>query len=97
VLDLDPQTGRDPLEDFEVIGDELRRYSAALAERPQIVVANKADIPEAAERRQRVEEFCARRRLPLHVISAATGAGLRDLLHGIAGRLEGGGWLRAAS
>ena len=97
VLDLDPQTGRDPLEDFEVIGDELRRYSAALAERPQIVVANKADIPEAAERRQRVEEFCARRRLPLHVISAATGAGLRELLHGIAGRLEGGGWLRAAS
>jgi GTP-binding protein len=97
VLDLDPQTGRDPLEDFAVINDELSRYSAALAERPQIVVANKADLPEAAERRMRVEEFCARRRLPLHVVSAATGAGLRELLHGIAGRLEGGGWLRAAS
>ena len=97
VLDLDPQTGRDPLEDFEVINDELRRYSPALAERPQIVVANKADLPEAAERGRRVEEFCARRRLPLHVISAATGAGLRELLHGVAGGLEGGGWLRAAS
>jgi GTP-binding protein len=97
VLDLDPQTGRDPLEDFEVIEDELRRYSRALAERPRIVVANKADIPEAAERRRRIEEFCARRRLPLFVISAATGAGLRELLRGIAARLEGGGWLRAAS
>src|SRR3989442_1427039 len=37
VLDLDPQTGRDPLEDFDVINDELRRYSAELAGRPQIV------------------------------------------------------------
>ena len=97
VLDLDPQTGRDLLEDFEVINDELRRYSAELADRPQIVVANKADLPEAAERRRRVEEFCARRGLPLFVISAATGSGLRDLLRGVAAQLEGSGWLRAAS
>jgi GTP-binding protein len=97
VLDLDPRTGRDPLEDFEVINDELRRYSAELADRPQIVVANKADIPESAERRRRVEELCARRKLPLFVVSAATGAGLRELLHGVAARLEGSGWLRAAS
>src|SRR5687767_6729883 len=53
VLDLDPQTERDPIEDFEVINDELRRYSAELAQRPQIVVANKADLPEAAARRRR--------------------------------------------
>lgn len=97
VLDLDPQTGRDPLEDFEVINDELRRYSAELADRPQIVVANKADLPEAAERRRRIEEFCARRGLPLFVISAATGSGLRELLRGVAARLEGSGWLRVAS
>src|SRR5262245_24906962 len=97
VLDLDPQTGRDPIEDFEVINDELRRYSAELAERPQIVVANKVDLPESAEGRRRVEEFSARRRLPLFVISAATGAGVRELLHAVAARLEGSGWLRAAS
>jgi len=97
VLDLDPQTGRDPLADFDVINDELRRYSVELAGHPQIVVANKADLPEAAERRRRVEEFCARRGLPLFVISAATGSGLRDLLRGVAARLEGSGWLRVAS
>ena len=97
VLDLDPQTGRDPVDDFRVIDDELRRYSSALADRPQIVVANKADIPEAAERRRRVEEFCARERRPLFVISAVTGLGLRDLVHGIAARLAESGWLRAAS
>ncbi len=97
VLDLDPQTGRDPLDDLAVIDDELRRYSAELAERPQIVVANKADLPESAARRRQVEEFCAREGRPLFVISAATGQGLRELVHGIAGRLEGSGWLRAAS
>jgi GTP-binding protein len=97
VLDLDPQTGRDPIEDFEVINDELRRYSAELAERPQIVIANKADLPESAARRRRVEEFCAGTGRPLFVISAATGQGLRDLVNGVAARLEGSGWLRAAS
>jgi GTP-binding protein len=97
VLDLDPQTGRDPLEDFEVINEELRRYSPELAERPQIVVANKADLPESAERRRRVEEMCARAGRPLFVVSAATGAGLRELVRGVAGRLQGSGWLRAAS
>jgi GTP-binding protein len=97
VIDLDPQTGRDPLEDLEVIDDELRRYSAELAGRPQVVVANKADLPETAERRQRVEDFCARARRPLVVISAVTGAGLRDLVYGVAARLEGSGWLRVAS
>src|SRR6202795_3326867 len=93
VLDLDPQTGRDPLEDLEVIDDELRRYSAELAGRPQVVVANKADLPETAERRQCVEDFCARTRRPLVVISAATGTGLRDLVSVVAARLEGSGWL----
>src|SRR6202795_312327 len=93
VLDLDPQTGRDPLEDLEAIDDELRRYSAELAGRPQVVVANKADLPETAERRQCVEDFCARTRRPLVVISAATGTGLRDLVSVVAARLEGSGWL----
>ncbi|HEV8472515.1 MAG TPA: GTPase ObgE [Methylomirabilota bacterium] len=97
VLDLDPQTTRDPLDDFAVINDELRRYSGELAERPQVIVANKADLPESADRRRRVEEFCARAGRPLFVISAATGQGLRELLHGIAARLESSGWLRAAS
>src|ERR1700674_2846360 len=69
VLDLDPQTGRDPLEDFEVINDELRRYSVELAGHHGIVAANKAYIPGGLDRRRHVEEFCARRRLPLFVIS----------------------------
>src|SRR3989338_1380853 len=49
MLDLDPGTGRDPIDDLDAINRELRAYSAALAERPQLVVANKADLIEARD------------------------------------------------
>jgi GTPase len=97
MLDLDPSTGRDPVDDFHAIGRELAAYSPDLAARPQVVVANKIDLPDAAERRARVERFCAERGLPLVAISAATGAGLGELVRGLAARLEDTGWMRAAS
>jgi GTP-binding protein len=98
VLDLDPQTGRDPLDDLAVIDAELAAYSPELAERPQIIVANKADLfapgaPELA----RIERHCRSAGVPFHAISAATGAGLPELVRSIALRLEESGWLRVAS
>src|SRR5207302_99471 len=50
MLDLDPQTARDPVDDLDVTNRELGAYSPALAARPQIVVANKADLPETQAR-----------------------------------------------
>jgi GTPase len=87
MLDLDPQTGRDPLEDLQVIDGELAAYSAELAARPQIIVGNKADLPDAAPNRERVEQHCAANGLTLFVISAVTGGGLTELVRGIAARL----------
>src|SRR5438046_2738045 len=84
VLDLDPQSGRDPLDDHAALNRELRAYSPELAARPQLVVANKSDLPEAAPRRERIERHCAAQELRCFVISAATGAGLADLVRGIA-------------
>ncbi|HYS17243.1 MAG TPA: GTPase, partial [Candidatus Binatia bacterium] len=88
MLDLDPQTGRDPLDDLQVINRELVAYSAELAARPQIVVANKADLPDAAPSRERVERHCAENGLTLFVISAVTGSGLTELVRATASRLE---------
>ena len=87
MLDLDPMTGRDPLDDLQVIDGELAAYSAELAGRPQIIVANKADLPDGAPNRERVERHCAAHGLPLFVISAVTGSGLTDLVRGVASRL----------
>ena len=47
VVDIAGSEGRDPIDDYEKIREELRKYSEKLAERPEIVVANKADLPEA--------------------------------------------------
>jgi GTP-binding protein len=97
LLDLDPQTGRDPVQDFHAINTELAAYSEALAVRAQLVVANKIDLPEAAQGRARVEEFCRSAGLPFHAISAATGAGITGLVRDIARHLEKDTWVRAAS
>jgi GTP-binding protein len=97
LLDLDPSTGRDPLDDLQVINAELRAYSEGLAARPQIVVGNKVDLPDTEGRRMVVSAFCERTRMPFVAISAATGAGLSELRAGIAAALEEIGWVRAAS
>jgi GTP-binding protein len=98
MLDLDPQTDRDPVDDLAVINAELEAYSPELASRPQIVVANKVDLFEpGAPRLAAIERHCRSAGQPFHAISAVTGAGLPELLRSIAHRLEESGWLRAAS
>jgi len=97
MLDTDPNTGRDPLEDLGVIDAELAAYSHDLAARPQIVVVNKADLPDAAPAIERIRRHCVVAGRPCHVISAVTGQGLRELVRGVAARLREAGWARAAS
>jgi len=97
LLDLDPQTGRDPIDDLGAINRELAAYSPELAARPQLVVANKSDLPDAAPRRDKVEQYCAANDVPLFVISAATGAGLGNLIRGVAEALGKTGWARVES
>lgn len=97
VLDLDPGTGRDPLDDLRVINAELAAYSPLLAGRPQIVVGNKIDLPETADRRQALAAGCAAAGVPFVAVSAATGAGLVELVRRAAAALEEAGWARAVS
>jgi GTP-binding protein len=101
LLDLDPASGRDPLDDLAVIDAELAAYSPALAARPQIVVANKTDVadgdPDAAAALERVRRHCAAAGRPFGAISAITGRGLSALLRDVADRLDDLPWVRAAS
>jgi len=102
LLDPDPHTGRDLVEDLEAVNAELAAYSRELAARPQIVAVNKADLlegaaPEVVAAVERVRRRCSELGQPLLVISAATGRGLTELVRAIAARLDTTGWLRAAS
>ncbi len=96
VLDLDPATGRDPVDDLRVINAELGAYSERLAGRPQIIVGNKVDLPETERRRRAAEAACAGAGLPFVAISAATGAGLSELRARVAAALEEIGWVPLA-
>jgi GTP-binding protein len=101
VLDLDPSSGRDPVDDLAVIDAELAAYSPELAARPQLVVANKTDVadgdPVAAAALERVRHHCAVTGRPFYAVSAATGRGLAELLSAVADRLAGLPWAHAAS
>jgi len=79
LVDLSGSEGRDPLEDYEKINHELRAFSPALAERPQLVVGNKIDLMAEEEVEEAVRRF-AERGIELHPISAVTGAGVRELI-----------------
>ena len=49
VVDMSATDGRDPYEDYKIINQELAEYNMRLLERPQVVVANKMDIPVASD------------------------------------------------
>ena len=87
VIDMAAVEGRDPYEDYLVINKELEQYNLRLTERPQIIVANKMDMPEAAENLAAFKEKLTDD-FPVFPISAFTREGLRDLLFAIADTIE---------
>ncbi|MEJ9211475.1 GTPase ObgE [Bacillus smithii] len=87
VIDMSASEGRDPYEDYVTINNELKEYNLRLTERPQIIVANKMDIPEAHENLKRFKEKL-QEDYPVFPISAATREGIRELLFAIADKLE---------
>lgn len=72
--------GRDPVEDFDTINRELGKYSALLAEKPQIVVANKLDLPHAREALPAFVDAMAKRGVRVFEVSGATGEGAQAVL-----------------
>ncbi len=88
MLDLDPMSGRDPVEDYDKINSELREYSAKLAEKPQLVVLNKIDITEARERSAETVRQLKERNIEALSISAVTGEGSQQLVYSIGERLR---------
>jgi GTPase len=87
VIDMSGMEGRDPYQDYVTINQELEEYNLRLMERPQIIVANKMDIPEAEENLKHFKEQL-HEDIPVFPISAVTRQGLRELLFAVADLLE---------
>ncbi len=80
-----PMDGSDPIENYRAIRRELAEYSASLADRPEIVVISKGELPEAEDVRQRLAAQIERDVLG---ISSVTGQGLDRLKNLVAAELE---------
>lgn len=87
VIDMSGMEGRDPYEDYLTINKELRAYKKRLEDRPQIVVANKMDMPEAQEH---LEQFKSKvdSNITIIPISSFTRENIDQLLYNIADTLE---------
>ena len=81
IVDTSGSEGRDPVEDFKKINEELALYSDKLVKRPQLVVANKMDLPGAEENYPALEKYVTEKGYPIMKASAATGDGLRTVMY----------------
>ena len=88
VVDVSGSEGRDPVADFDAINAELKQYSPELAQRPQIVAANKVDILADDSLLDALRSHVEALGYPLLTISAAAHQGPRELVFAIANRLR---------
>ena len=88
IVDAAAVDGRNPVDDFKKINVELKKYSEKLSKRPQILVANKIDLPQAKENLPALEKLAAQEGIPFFCISAAAHENLDALINFIGKKLE---------
>ena len=80
VIDVSGIEGRNPVQDFETINAELKKYSEKLSKRKQIIVANKVDSMQDENLYKGLEELAKKKNLEIYKISAATKQGIKELM-----------------
>ncbi len=80
VIDVSGTEGRNPVKDFEIINEELKKYSEKLSKRKQIIVANKVDSMQDENLYLELEKMAKEKGLEIYKISAATKQGVKELL-----------------
>lgn len=85
IVDMSEYSGRDPFEDYTIINNELKQFNEKILKKPQIVIANKMDMPGSKEN---LEKFKSKVDVPVYEISAITGEGLDVILLKVADMLD---------
>ncbi|MGI9054377.1 MAG: GTPase ObgE [Pyrinomonadaceae bacterium] len=88
LVDVSSLSGRDPVEDYEIINHELANYEIDLSDRPQIVVATKLDALDEPEKLENLRERVKKDGKQFLEISAVTNQGTKELIFAVAKRLE---------
>ena len=85
VIDMSGYSGRDPYEDYQIINNELKAFNENILKKPQIIIANKMDMPSSKEN---LNKFKEKVNLPVYEISAITGEGLNKVVLKLADMLD---------
>lgn len=91
MVDAASTEGRDPIEDIDTINGELKAYNPEIAERPQVIAANKTDVlfeDDENEIIQKLKETYEPQGIPVFSISAVSGKGINGLLYHVKGLLD---------
>lgn len=88
IVDVSGTEGRNPIEDFEKINKELSLYSESLAERPQIVAANKIDVIADESLLEDFRAYIRKKGLPMFEMSAAAHKGTKELINYVSSVLD---------
>ena len=88
MIDMSGSEGRDPYEDYQIINEELKAYEHRLEDRPQIVVANKIDIPDAEDNLTIFKEQLNDKSVRIIPLSTVMHDNIDELLYAIADTLE---------
>ena len=84
VIDVSGSEGRNPVDDFYTINNELKNYSEKLSKRKQIIVANKIDIMQDESLYKDLEKVAKENNMEIFKISAATNQGVSELIKHVA-------------
>jgi GTP-binding protein len=88
LVDISASEYRDPVEDFRIINEELRKYNQQLSERPQIVAANKMDVTGAEDNLKKFRDAIEPLGYKVFPISAASNQGIKELMYAAAQMLK---------
>ena len=85
VIDMGATEGRDPYEDYVIINNELKEFNPKILDKPQIVIANKMDMPNALDN---LEKFKEKVNIEIYPDKAITKEGLKEVIEALAKKLE---------
>ncbi len=87
-IDVSMSEGRNPIEDYKTINNELKEYSEKLAKRTQVIVATKADIMTDETGFNELKKMAEKNNQKIFKISSATGEGIDELMNYVSEKLK---------
>lgn len=85
VIDMGATEGRDPYEDYLIINKELKQFNPNILDKPQIIIANKMDMPSSLSN---LEKFKNKVNVDIYPVEAINGNGLKEVVLALAKMLE---------